>query len=146
MTAHASPEQASWSAAASDWAGSPLSTLHPAVLAAQPIRNEHYMKDGQYVVRFELAGIDPDTDLDVSTEGQLLTVHAERRSATAGDCHSEFRYGAFCSHVPLPAGIDDSQVTATYDRGILEVSVGFEHNHPARKVRVVTTGRSGPQG
>jgi HSP20 family protein len=145
MTAHASPEQASWSTEASDWAGSPLSTLHPAESAAQPIRNEHYMKDGRYVVRFELAGIDPDTDLDVSTEGQLLTVHAERRSVAAGDCVSEFRYGAFCSHVPLPAGIDDSQVTATYDRGILEVSVGFEHHHPARKVRVVSPGRSEPQ-
>jgi HSP20 family molecular chaperone IbpA len=36
--------------------------------------------------------------------------------------------------VTLPAGID---VTATYRNGILEVSVGFESEHAARRITVV---------
>jgi HSP20 family protein len=140
MTAQAPPRKASWSSEASDWPGSPLSTLHPATPITQQIRTENYVGGGRYVVRFELPGVDP-TDLDVSLEGPVRTVHAERRSATAADCHSEFRYGLYCSHVTLPAGINESDVAASYENGILEVSAGFEARRSARKIHVVTAGR-----
>lgn len=120
-----------------DWAGSPMSTLHHEASTA-PIRTEAYVKDGRYVVRFELPGIDPDTGLDVSVEASMLSVHAERPAAEAGKYHSEFRYGLFDSHVTLPACADTSDVTATYDNGILEVSVGMEGKHTARQIKVVT--------
>jgi len=121
----------------SDWPGSPLSTLHHEPAPAQPILTEEYLSDGRYTVRFELPGIDPEKDLDVSVESQVLTVQAERRASTAGKYHSHFRYGLFCSHVTLPAGIDDSDVTATYQNGILEVTVGFESQPAARKITVL---------
>jgi HSP20 family protein len=124
----------------SDWPGSPLSTLHHEPAAMLPIRTEEYLSDGRYTVRFELPGIDPAKDLDVSVESQVLTIHAERRAVAAGKYHSQFRYGLFCSHVTLPAGIDDSDVTATYQEGILEVSVGFESRHAARQIKVVPAG------
>lgn len=121
----------------SDWAGSSLSTLHPAAEAAQPIRTEKYTQDSRYVVRFELPGVDP-ADLEVSTEAQVLTVHAERRPVRPGSDRSEFRYGPFSSHVTLPAGTDDTDVTATCANGILEVSVGMARPHPVRTVPVTT--------
>jgi HSP20 family molecular chaperone IbpA len=40
--------------------------------------------------------------------------------------------------VTLPAGINDSAVTAAYRNGILEVAVGFEHQHAARRITIVT--------
>jgi HSP20 family molecular chaperone IbpA len=40
--------------------------------------------------------------------------------------------------VTLPAGIDDSDVTATYQNGILEVAAGFENQPAARQIKVVT--------
>jgi HSP20 family protein len=130
----------------SDWAGSPLSTLHAAAAMTQPIRIEEFPREGRYVVRFELPGIDPEHDLEVSIEAQVLTVHAEWPVGAAGKYHTEFRYGLFCSHVTLPAGIDDSDVRATYENGILEVSVGFEGAHSARKINVVTAGTAGSSG
>lgn len=120
-----------------DWPGSPISTLHHEASTA-PIRTEAYVKDGRYVVRFELPGCDPETGLEVSVEASVLSVHAERPAAEAGKYHSEFRYGLFDSHVTLPAGADTSDVTATYENGILEVSVGMESKHAARKIKVVT--------
>jgi HSP20 family protein len=120
-----------------DWPGSPLSTLHHETATA-PIRTEAYVKDGRYVVRFELPGCDPETGLEVSIEANVLSVHAERPAGEAGKYHSEFRYGLFDSHVTLPAGADASDVTATYENGILEVSVGMESKHSARKIKVVT--------
>ena len=146
MTAQAPPRKASWSSEASDWPGSPLSTLHPATPITQQIRTENYVGGGRYVVRFELPGIDPEHGLDVSIEAQVLTVHAERAASAAGRYHTEFRYGTFCSHMTLPAGIDDSDVRATYENGILEVSVGFAGTHPARKINVAIAGDAGSEG
>jgi HSP20 family protein len=130
----------------SDWAGSPLSTLHGPTAVTQPIRTEEFPRDGRYMVRFELPGIDPEHGLDVSIEAQVLTVHAERAASAAGRYHTEFRYGTFCSHMTLPAGIDDSDVRATYENGILEVSVGFAGTHPARKINVAIAGDAGSEG
>ena len=125
-----------------DWPGSPISTLHHEASTA-PIRTEAYVKDGRYVVRFELPGLDPDTGLNVSVEASVLSVHAERPAGEAGKYHSEFRYGLFDSHVTLPAGADTSDVTASYENGILEVSVGMEGKHNARQIKVVTTRAAG---
>jgi hypothetical protein len=74
----------------SDWPGSPLSTLHHEPAATLPIRTEEYLSDGRYTVRFELPGIDPSKDLDVSVESQVLTIHAERHAVAAGKYHSQF--------------------------------------------------------
>jgi HSP20 family protein len=128
-----------------DWPGSPLSTLHHEEATA-PIRTEAYVRDGRYVVRFELPGIDPETGLDVSAEANVLSVHAERPVGEAGKYHSEFRYGLFDSHVTLPAGADTSDVTATHQNGILEVSVGMESKHSARKIKVVVAAQPGQPG
>jgi HSP20 family protein len=120
----------------SDWPGSPLSTLHHTEPVTLPIRTEDYLRDGRYVVRFELPGINPDTGLDVTIAGHVLTVHAERQPDLAGVYHSEFRYGQFCGHVSLPAGVDDDDVTATYGNGVLEISLGLQGDHAARTIKV----------
>jgi HSP20 family molecular chaperone IbpA len=124
----------------SDWPGSPLSTLRSAAseAAPMPIRIEEFRRDGRYVARFELPGVDPDDGLEVSVDAQVLTVHAERKRAAPKDCHTEFRYGQYCTHTVLPAGADDSDVIATYDSGILEVSVGLAPEHTVRRVPVLT--------
>ena len=120
----------------SDWPGSPLSTLHHTGPTTLPIRTEDYLRNDRYVVRFELPGINPDTGLDVTIAGHVLTVHAERQPDLAGVYHSEFRYGQFCGHVSLPADVDDSDVTATYANGVLELSLGLAHEHAARTIKV----------
>jgi HSP20 family protein len=131
------------SAEMTDWPGSPLSTLHHQATTA-PIRTETYVKDGRYVVRFELPGIDPETRLDVSVEANVLSVHAERPSGDGGKYHSEFRYGLFDSHITLPPGADTSDVTAACEKGILEVSVGLEGSGNVRKIKVVTAEKGQP--
>jgi HSP20 family protein len=100
----------------------------------QPIRTERYLQGNRYVIRFELPGLNPATGLDVSIEAQVLTVHAER--VQHGTCHSEFGYGQFCSHVTLPAASDDDDIAASYEKGILEVSVGMSHQPSVRSVKV----------
>jgi len=87
------------------------------------IRVEDYMDGGDYVVRAEMPGIDPDKDVEVSLEGDVLTIHGERREEEREKNHSEFRYGSFTRSVRLPGGAKKGDVTAKYDAGVLEVRV-----------------------
>jgi len=111
-----------------DWLESPWAGL-PQFMAAQSFRVEEVARDNRYVIRAELPGLDPERDIEVTVEGRTLTIHAERRQEDSGPYRSEFRYGSLTRLVRLPVKVDAADVTARYDRGVLEVSV------PAREVR-----------
>jgi HSP20 family protein len=122
----------------SDWPGSPLSELQHHRPGTQPIPTEEYLSDGRYTIRFELPGIDPQHDLDLSVDAGVLTVQAERAASAAARYHSHFRYGTFCSHVTLPAGADEDGITATYRNGVLEVTVTLAARPTVHSIPVTT--------
>jgi HSP20 family protein len=121
-----------------DWFEEPFLTLRPYL--GQPIKVEEYVEDGHYMVRAELAGIDPDKDVEVTVGSGYLTIRAERSDKTEGKHRSEFRYGAFSRTLALPAGADEDTVTASYRDGILTVSVGLknEEKAAAKKIPIAT--------
>jgi Hsp20/alpha crystallin family len=55
-----------------------------------------------------------------------LTIRAERHDKTEGKHRTEFRYGSFSRCLPLPGDANADDVTASYDHGILTVSVGLK--------------------
>jgi HSP20 family protein len=90
------------------------------------IKVEEFVEGDQLVVRAEVPGVDPEQDIDVSVENDVLTISAERRESNRekmGDrgFHSEFRYGSFVRQVRLPAGTSPEVVSATYRDGVLEI-------------------------
>jgi HSP20 family protein len=87
------------------------------------IRVEDRITDEEYVLRAELPGLDPEKDVQITVLNGVLTVKAERRDETEGMGRSEFRYGMLHRSVRLPASAAETAITATYDKGILEVSV-----------------------
>jgi HSP20 family protein len=92
------------------------------------IRVEEEMVGDHLVIRAELPGVDPDTDIEVTLDDDhVLTIAAERRkeesSTTDGRLRSEFRYGSFRRTMRLPHDTDPSAITASYRDGILEVRV-----------------------
>ena len=107
-----------------DWLESPFSALRP--FMAQPMRLEDYIEDGHYIVRAELPGIDPDKQVEVTVSKGILTIHAERHEETETKHRSEFYYGVYTRHIPLPTAANEDDITATYDKGILEVMVGLK--------------------
>jgi HSP20 family molecular chaperone IbpA len=105
-----------------DWLDSPWS----AALSYGPVhtfRVEDYTEDGTYTIRAELPGLDPEKDVEVTVESGMLTIHAERREETKADRHSEFKYGSLTRSVTLPQGTDPDKITASYDKGILKVTI-----------------------
>ena len=87
-----------------------------AFTAAQSFRVEEVARDNRYVIRAELPGLDPESDIEVTVEGRTLTIHAERSQKDSGPYRSEFRYGSLTRLVRLPAKVDAQDVTARYER------------------------------
>jgi HSP20 family protein len=119
-----------------DWLETPWTVLRQ---AGHPMPVEDYVKDGYYVLRAELPGVDPEKDVEVSVAGDTLTIKAERREEKGGKHHSEFRYGMFSRTISLPAGTSEDHFDAVYGHGILEVTVRLEEKEagkPNRKIPV----------
>jgi HSP20 family protein len=105
--------QTLWNAPAASQAHAPAADLH---------------RDGDNLVaRFDLPGIDPEQDVNVEVQGRRLIVRGERKDARAeerdGRRLREVRYGSFHRTVSLPVAADPEKVTATYDAGVLSVTV-----------------------
>lgn len=83
-----------------------------------------YQTDDEVVVKAALPGVKKE-DLDISIQDNTLTIRAETRREEEveedGYFRRELRYGTFARRLPLPAPVDEEQVTATLKDGILEV-------------------------
>jgi HSP20 family protein len=123
-----------------DWRDSPWAALTPPLLG-QAFRVEDYYEDDRYVIRAELPGMDPDKDIEVTVEQGILTIHAERHEEHKEGHRSEFRYGSLTRSVKLPDSADAGQVTASYDKGILEVSLPVSEAKPERRRIEITKAR-----
>ena len=119
-----------------DWFEEPFLTLRPYL--GQPIKVEEYVEDDRYMIRAELAGMDPGKDVEVTVGSGYLTIRAERSDTIEGKHRSEFRYGTFSRTLALPANADEDAVTASYRDGILTISVGLktEQKASAKKIEV----------
>lgn len=91
----------------------------------QMIKIEQYQEGDSMVIRAELPGVDPDKDVQIEVVDDALLISAERteqHEETTGHTHrSEFRYGSLTRSVPIPRGVDESKISATYRDGLLEI-------------------------
>ena len=90
------------------------------------MRIEDRLEKDRYVVRAEIPGIDPDKDVEITVADGILTISAERREEISEKGHSEFHYGSFMRRVSLPPGSSEEKLEASYQDGILEVTVPIE--------------------
>jgi HSP20 family protein len=90
---------------------------------------EECREDDTLVVRAELPGLDPDKDIKVEVFEGALVISADRtEKVEKNEEHyhrSEFRYGALTRSIPLPKGVDEKSISATYKDGVLEVRLAM---------------------
>lgn len=108
------------------------------VRPGQLIRVEDERTDKEYTLRAEVPGVDPDKDIQVSVDGGVLTIQAERREQEQHRHRSEFRYGLLRRSVRLPAGADTEHITASYDNGVLAVTVPLATPQPTGRTVPIT--------
>lgn len=122
-----------------DWLSAPWMPPLP-FTAAHTFRVEAYVENDHYIVRAELPGMDPDKDVEITVDDRMLTIHAERREEHKEPHRSEFHYGSFTRSVLLPARADTEHIAATYDKGILKVSIPLPQAKPAGRRIEITKG------
>jgi HSP20 family protein len=75
---------------------------------------ELYEEDDEFVLSVEMPGFDPE-EIEVSWDDGVLNIGAEHEDAQRGQrrtYHRRFRF---------PKAVDDDEITARYNNGILEV-------------------------
>lgn len=80
----------------------------------------------ELVLRVQLPGIDPEAvDIQVAKQGVSIAgeYRHEHKTEEHGYFKSEFRYGSFRRVVPLPVAIENEQVKANYNNGILTLTL-----------------------
>ncbi len=102
---------------------------------------EEYQEGDELVIRAELPGIDPDTDVELTVSDGMLRLKAERRQEKKVEdkagYRSEFSYGAFSRTLPLAPGVEEEDVKASYRDGILEVRLPIDREEAAaRKIQI----------
>ena len=96
-----------------------------------------------FVVHFDLPGVDPNS-IELTVERNALTVKAERSWHTfEGDqmVASERPMGTFSRELMLGDSLDSEQIEATYDQGVLTLSIPVAEGAKPRKVEVSSGGK-----
>jgi HSP20 family protein len=100
-----------------------------------------YRDGDRYVLNADLPGIDP-ASVDLDVDGQLLTIRAERVAPSQEGLKwlaRENRSGAFVRRLTLGEGVDRENISATYDAGVLSVTIPVAEKAKARKIEIGTS-------
>ncbi|HET8755533.1 MAG TPA: Hsp20/alpha crystallin family protein [Solirubrobacteraceae bacterium] len=92
-----------------------------------------------FVLRADLPGLSEE-DVKIEFEDGTLTVSGERKSEHEAKGEGYYRveraFGSFSRSLTLPQGIDPEAVTASFDRGVLEISIPKPEEKKPRRIEI----------
>jgi HSP20 family protein len=100
---------------------------------------EVFERDGKLVVRADVPGIEKDqVKIEVSDDQLMISGERSRKSEERreGFYRSERSYGSFCRIVDLPPGVDTEQATATFDNGVLEITMPAPQRSESKRIEI----------
>ncbi len=96
--------------------------------------------EDHYVLRADLPGLSEE-DVSIEVEDRILTLSGERKSeneTTQDGYHRvERAFGSFSRSVSLPEGVDAGAISASFDRGVLEIRIPKPAQRKPRKIEIV---------
>ena len=99
-------------------------------------------------LKLEIPGMEA-KDLDVQVMADRVAIAGERKSESKteeeGITRSEFRYGKFQRVIPLPVRIQNTNVTADYKDGILNLTLPKSEEEKNKVVKVNLIGEEAAQ-
>ncbi len=99
-----------------------------------------YRRGDEFVVHFDLPGVDP-ASVEISVDRNILTVQADRRfEQRQGDeiLVTERPQGTFSRQLMLGDQLDADRIEAGYDRGVLTLTIPVAERAKPRKVQITT--------
>jgi HSP20 family protein len=104
--------------------------------AAMPM--DAWQDEGEFVVAFDLPGVDPDS-IDLDIERNVLTVRAERRDLAQPDVEliaAERPRGVFSRQLILGDTLDTENIKAHYADGVLTLRIPVAAQAKPRKIEI----------
>ncbi|MDA0184667.1 Hsp20/alpha crystallin family protein [Solirubrobacter phytolaccae] len=97
----------------------------------------------EFVLTADLPGLS-DEDVKIEVEDRVLTISGERtseRTEGKGGYHRvERAFGSFRRTLTLPEGVDAEAITASFDRGVLELRIPKPEQRKPRRIEISTGG------
>lgn len=95
--------------------------------------------EDHFALRADLPGLGED-DVSIEVRDNTLTISGERKADTSekdrGFYRVERSFGRFSRSLTLPDGVDPDGVTASFDRGVLEVLVPKPEQRKPRRIAI----------
>jgi HSP20 family protein len=92
-----------------------------------------------FVLRADLPGL-AEEDVKIELEDATLTISGERSNEHEGAGEGYYRleraFGTFSRSLTLPKGIDPEGVSASFDRGVLEVRIPKPEQRKPRRIEI----------
>ena len=103
-----------------------------------------YRQGEQFIVHFDLPGVDA-SSIDLTVEKNVLTVSAQRQWAPGEGNQvlaSERPQGSFSRQLFLGEALDAEHIEASYENGVLTLTVPVAEQAKPRKVQITSGGSS----
>jgi HSP20 family protein len=98
-----------------------------------------YEDEHTVTLKIEVPGIE-EKDIDVRLENNTLTVHGERKIEKEEKEQNyrrvERQYGSFTRTFTLPTTVDSEKVSASYDKGVLKISLPKKAEAKPKQIKV----------
>src|SRR3954468_717771 len=95
--------------------------------------------EDHFVLRADLPGLS-EADVNIEVEERVLTISGERKAEHTenkdGYHRVERAFGSFSRSLTLPEGVDAEAVSASFDRGVLEVHIPKPEERKPRKISI----------
>ncbi|HWH34468.1 MAG TPA: Hsp20/alpha crystallin family protein [Acidimicrobiales bacterium] len=111
---------------------------------AMPMPMDASRQGDHVVLHLDLPGVEP-SSIDLTVEGHELTVSAERHWEPSGDDQvvcAERPQGRFRRAVSLAEGLDAEGVEASYDAGVLTVTIPVSEQAKPRRVEISSVAKA----
>jgi HSP20 family protein len=98
-----------------------------------------YEDEHQVTLKIEVPGIE-EKDIDVRVENNTLTVQGERKIEREEKEENyrrvERQYGSFTRNFTLPPTVDTENVSASYDKGVLKITLPKKAEAKPKQIKV----------
>jgi HSP20 family protein len=90
-------------------------------------------------LKMDLPGMEP-KDIDIQVSAEAVSINGERkeerRTEERGTTQTEFRYGRFQRVIPLPSQVQNTNVKADYQNGVLHLTLPKSEEEKQKIVKV----------
>ncbi|MFC1866452.1 Hsp20/alpha crystallin family protein [Chloroflexota bacterium] len=101
-------------------------------------QTDMYEENGSIVLKTELPGVNKE-DLDITLEGDRLTIKAEKKEESVEDAthHTRERhYGHYFRSVTLPYPVKEDDISATMENGVLKIELPKAEEVRAKRIEI----------